>query len=85
MYEKMQILIKLALPKFLKMDKKEIKQSILRTVESEIDAWLEEEPTITDPFEYEKNLFERTLRIGRTMLVSSQGKLSKDRNTKKKS
>lgn len=67
------------------MDKKEIKRSILRTVEAEIDAWLEIEPTITDAFEYERSLFERTIRIGKTMLERSQGKVSVDRNTKKKS
>lgn len=67
------------------MDKSKIKQSILRTVEAEIDAWLEIEPNFTDPFEYEKDLFARSLRIGKSMLVNSQGKVSKDRNTKKKS
>ncbi len=67
------------------MDKSKIKQSILRAVEAEIDAWLDIEPTFTDAFEYEKDLFARTLRIGKSMMVNSQGKVSKDRNTKKKS
>jgi len=66
------------------MDKLEIKASILRTVSEELDQWLAEEPTIKDAFEYEKRLFERTLRIGRSMLENSQGKISRDRNTKKK-
>jgi hypothetical protein len=66
------------------MDKSEIKKSILRTVEAELDAWLELEPNITDAFEYEKSLFERTMKIGHTILVESKGKQSKDRNTKKK-
>ena len=66
------------------MDKSEIKKSILRTVEAEIDAWLEVEPKFTDAFEYEKSLLERTLRIGQTILSESSGKLSKDRNTKKR-
>ena len=66
------------------MDKEQIRRSILRTVNEEIDQWLEEEPNITDAFSYEQQLFERTLRIGRSMLVNSQSKLSKDRNTKKK-
>lgn len=66
------------------MDKKAIKASILRSVEQEIDAWLDVEPTITDAFAYEKTLFERTLKIGKVMLESSRGKLSRDRNTKKK-
>lgn len=67
------------------MDKKAIKTSILKTVEQEVDAWLKEEPHFTDPFEYEKSLLERTLRIGKSMMENSKGKLSKDRNTKKKS
>jgi hypothetical protein len=66
------------------MDKEQIKTSILRTVSEELDQWLSEEPTITDAFEYEKRLFERTLRIGRSMLVNSRGQLPKDRNAKKK-
>jgi hypothetical protein len=67
------------------MDKQLIKASILKTVELEIDAWLEAEPKLTDPFEYEKSLFERTLRIGQVMLEQGQGKVSRDRNCKKKS
>ncbi len=66
------------------MDKEQIKQSILITVEAEVDAWLEIEPKMTDAYEYEKDLFERTLRIGRSMLTNSRGKLPKDRNAKKK-
>jgi hypothetical protein len=66
------------------MDKEAIKASILRTISQELDEWLTEEPSITDAFEYEKRLFERTLRIGRSILTNSQGQLSKDRNTKKK-
>lgn len=66
------------------MDKQKIKASILKTVESEIDAWLEAEPKFTDPFEYEKSLFERTLRIGRAMLEQGQETISRDRNSKKK-
>lgn len=67
------------------MDKQELKASILRSVEQEIDAWLDVEPKITDAFEYEKTLFDRTLRIGRLMLENSRGQPSRDRNTKKKS
>lgn len=67
------------------MEKHEIKAAILRNIESEIDNWLECEPKFTDPFEYEKSLLERVLRIGKTMAVHSQGKVSRDRNQKKKS
>lgn len=66
------------------MDKAQIKASILRTMSEELDEWLEEEPTIRDAFQYEMRLFERTLRIGKSMLQHGQGKLSKDRNAKKK-
>lgn len=66
------------------MDTKTIKESILRIVETEVDLWLVDEPTFTDPIEYEKSLLERSLRIGKAMLEQSQGKLPKDRNRKKK-
>ena len=66
------------------MDKQEIIKSILRTVEQEVTEWIEEEDTITDALDYEKRLFERSLRIGGVMLAGSKGKVSKDRNAKKK-
>lgn len=67
------------------MDKQLIMESILKTVRQEVTEWLDEQDSITDPFEYEKNLLERSLRIGRSMLENSTGKISKDRNVKKKS
>ena len=67
------------------MNKSEIKESILRTVNEEIDAWLASEPNIKDAFTYEQRLFEHSMRIGRSMLLNSQGKVPKDRNAKKKS
>lgn len=66
------------------MDKIAIKESILRIIDQEVDTWLEEEPKIKDPFEYEKQLFERAMRIGKVILEQGQGKVSKDRNLKKK-
>ena len=57
------------------MDKQTIKASILRQIESEVDNWLEDEPKFTDPFEYEKSLFERVLRMGKVMMVYGQGKV----------
>ncbi len=65
------------------MDKQIIMESILKTVKKEITEWLDEHDSITDPFEYEKNLSERSLRIGRSMLENSSGKISRDRNVKK--
>jgi len=67
------------------MDKQAIRESILKTVSEELDAWLEEEPGIQDPFQYEHRLVQRTLRIGRSILEHSQGRLSVDRNKKKES
>lgn len=66
------------------MDKQEIRASILRSVEQEIDAWLDVEPKITDAFDYEKTLFDRTMRIGRLMLENSRRKPPKNRNKKKR-
>jgi hypothetical protein len=65
------------------MDKQSIRESILRTVTQEIDGWLEEEPGISDPIEYETRLLKRTLSIGRTILERSRGEVSRDRNKKK--
>ena len=65
------------------MDEQKIRASILKAVTEEVDGWLAEEKSITDPMEYEKRLFERTLRMGRTMLTESRGELSQDRNKKK--
>ena len=67
------------------MDKQQIKASILRNLEPQIDEWLSVEPDFTDAFEYEKSLYERVLRMGKTMMLHSQGKISRDRNQKKKS
>lgn len=67
------------------MDKKAVVESILRTVRQEVEEWVEEEEKIKDPFEYEKRLLERVLRMGKTMAEESGGKLVKDRNSKKSS
>lgn len=66
------------------MDKEAIIESILKTVRQEVEQWVEEEGTIKDPFLYEKRLLERSLRMGRAMMEGSGGKLSRDRNAKKK-
>ena len=67
------------------MDKKAIRASILRAVTQEIDEWLEEEPGISDPFQYEHRLLTRSLRMGRALLERTRGELSRDRNKKKRS
>ena len=85
MYEKMQILNIFVFNQILNtMDKSQVKESILRMFEAELDAWLEIEPKIKDAFEYERDLLCRTLRVGQGMITLSQGKIPKDRNAKKK-
>jgi hypothetical protein len=65
------------------MDKRQIIESILKTVRSEVEGWVEEEGKIKDPIEYEGRLLERALRIGKAMMEESGGKLPRDRNAKK--
>lgn len=67
------------------MDKQQIVKSILKTVELEVNEWLDEQDSIKDPFEYEQRLLERSLKYGKTLLSESSGKVSRDRNAKKKS
>lgn len=66
------------------MDKNLIRESILKAVTKEIDGWLEEEPGLRDPIEYEHRLLSRAMRIGKVMLEQSQGEVSVDRNKKKR-
>lgn len=66
------------------MDKLAIRESILKAVTQELDEWLEEEGKITDAFQYEHRLLQRTLKMGQAMLQGSGGSLSRDRNKKKR-
>ena len=67
------------------MDKKEKIQSILKAVEIEITQWVNEEGNVRDPILYEQKLLEKAFKIGKTLMLSSQGNLPRDRNAKKKS
>jgi len=67
------------------MDKLEKLESILKTVKTEVEKWIDEEEQITDPIIYESQLLERCLRIGSLMVIGTRGKVAKDRNAKKKS
>jgi len=67
------------------MDKTEKIQSILKAVEQEVTQWVNEEGNIRDPMLYEQKLLEKAFKIGKTLMLSSNGKLPKDRNAKKKS
>lgn len=59
-------------------------QSILKTVEDEVKVWLKEEGQIQDSIEYEKKVLGIALRIGKSIVIESGGKLPKDRNQKKR-
>jgi len=65
------------------MDKIELKDSILKAVEQEIDQWLEIEPGIESGLEYETKLLEAGRRMTKALLVHSMGKLPGSRNEKK--
>lgn len=76
----------LAVPQKQKgMDKTEKIQSILKAVEQEVNQWVNEEENIRDPILYEQKLLEMAFNFGKTLMLSSQGKVPKDRNVKKKS
>lgn len=66
------------------MDKQQIIESIQKTVNQEIEEWVNEESTIKDPIQYESRLLQRALRIGKAMMEQGSGKLARDRNAKKK-
>jgi len=66
------------------MDNEKKIQSILKTVEGELKVWLQEEPMIKDPIEYEKRLLQMALRFGKNVMQEGSGTHSKDRNAKKK-
>jgi hypothetical protein len=66
------------------MEKQQIVQSILKAVETEVTEWVNIEQSIKDPMVYEQDLLERALRIGKVMLEHNGGKISKDRNQKKR-
>ena len=66
------------------MEKQQVVQSILKAVETEVTEWVNIEQSIKDPMVYEQDLLERALRIGKVMLEHNGGKISKDRNQKKR-
>lgn len=67
------------------MNKIEIKKSILKTVEQELEQWLEQEPHITSGFEYETKILEIGGRVAKEIMIQSIGKLPSSRNQKKSS
>lgn len=65
------------------MEKRAIKESILKAVETEIDTWLEEEGKITSGYDYEERVLAISRRFAQSLIQRSQGELPKSRNLKK--
>ena len=70
--------------KLIKMETKQLVDSILETVRVEISQFVEEESQIKCPIEYETRVLEIARTMSRSLIMGSQGKLPKSRNTKKK-
>lgn len=66
------------------METKQIVDSILENVRAEITQFVEKEPTIKCPIEYELKVLELARIFSRTLVLESQGELPKSRNFKKK-
>lgn len=67
------------------MERSQISESILRTVELEISNFLDIESEITCPIEYENTVISIGRRVAKTLLTNSRGEIPKGRNAKKKS
>ncbi|SDC57882.1 hypothetical protein [Niabella drilacis] len=68
-----------------KESKEELKSAILKSLETEIDTWLEQEGQITDGYDYETKFLEVVRRMNRILLEKSMGKLPGSHNEKKTS
>ena len=64
--------------------KSQIVDSILETVRSEISLFVEEEAEIKCPVEYELRVMEVSRVLSRNLILGTQGKVGRSRNTKKK-
>ena len=67
-----------------KMDNNQLVDSILETVRTEIEQFVAQESDIQCPVEYETRLIEISRNLSRNLILGTQGKLPKSRNTKKK-
>ena len=72
-------------PKQIKMETKQLVDSILETVRAEMSSFIEQESEIKCPVEYETRVIEIARILSKNMILGSQGKLPKSRNGKKKS
>ena len=66
------------------MDTKELVDSILETVRTEMTEFVEQESDIECPIEYELRVIEIARTMSRNLVLGAQGKLPKSRNSKKK-
>jgi hypothetical protein len=66
------------------MDTNKIVETILENVKQEITQFVEIQPTITCPIEYEMKVLSVSQAIARQLIEQSQGKIPRSRNLKKK-
>lgn len=66
------------------MDTKELVNSILETVRTEMAEFIDQESEIECPIDYELRVIEIGRKVSRNLILGSQGKLPKSRNSKKK-
>lgn len=67
------------------METKDLVESILEAVKTEISDFVEQESTIKCPIEYETRLLAIARNVSKNILLGTQGQLPKSRNAKKKS
>lgn len=65
------------------MEKQARIDSILRKMRTYLDTYLDEEPLVTDPIEYENKLLSLGDQFSLEVLLESRGKMPKSRNQKK--
>jgi hypothetical protein len=66
------------------MDTKEIVNSILETVRTEITDFVKLDTTSGCPIEYEKRVIDIARNLSKSLILGAQGGLPKSRNFKKK-
>lgn len=74
----------LSLKKLMMETKEAILESILRRVKAEVSQFLDDEPEIKCPIEYEKRLISMSLLFGKSIMENAQGQIPRSRNLKKK-
>jgi hypothetical protein len=67
------------------MENQEKIDAILRKVRIQLESFMSDEPTITDPIEYENKLLNLGTSLSLEVLLESRGKMPKSRNQKKSS